>query len=289
MTSVRITGATRLYAIVGDPIAQVRSPEVFTERFAAAGFDAVLVPVHVLPEQFEATISALMRLANLDGLLVTVPYKSRMVSFANTLGETARCISAVNALRREADGTWTGDMFDGVGFVRGAERKGMVLRSRRVAMFGAGGAGSAIGCELAASGVRSLSIIDPQPGRADALAKILARAFPACEIAAVQALPANVDMIVNASTVGMRSGDGLPGAIGPLAPDTLVGDVVVSEDPTPIIRHAIRYGCRYVAGRDMHSGQIEALLAFFAEPTNLPNVHHRPKPAKPVLSDNQRE
>ena len=45
--ALKITGATRLYAIVGDPIAQVRSPEVFTERFAAAGVDAVLVPAHV--------------------------------------------------------------------------------------------------------------------------------------------------------------------------------------------------------------------------------------------------
>ena len=49
-------------------------------------------------------------------------------------------------------------------------------------------------------------------------------------------------MIVNASTVGMRDGDGLPGDIGPLTADTLVGDVVVSQEPTPLLRHAIRYG-----------------------------------------------
>ena len=45
--ALRITGATRLYAIVGDPIVQVRSPEVFTERFADEGIDAVLVPMQV--------------------------------------------------------------------------------------------------------------------------------------------------------------------------------------------------------------------------------------------------
>src|SRR5207248_1366506 len=141
------------------------------------GLNAVLVPAHVLPERFDATIPALMRVANLDGLLVTVPYKSRMVPFANRLGETARRIGAINALRREADGTWTGDMFDGVGFVRAAGRKGAVLSDRRVAMFGAGGAGSAIACELAAAGAAALSIIDPERGRADTLAKTLARAF----------------------------------------------------------------------------------------------------------------
>jgi shikimate dehydrogenase len=288
MTSIRITGATRVYAIIGDPIVQVRSPETFTERFSAAGWNAVLVPAHILPERFDDTVSSLMRLANLDGLLVTVPYKSRMVAFAKRLGGTARCINAVNALRREADGTWTGDMFDGVGFVRGAERKGVILKGRRAAMFGAGGAGSAIGYELAAAGVGSLSIIDLRSERAEGLAKVLGQAFPACNIAAVTGMPANVDMIVNASTIGMCPGDGLPGAIGPLASDTLIGDVVVSEGPTPIIRHAMQYGCRQVTGRDMHSGQIDALMAFFGEPMSSPGADRRSGISKAVPAENPR-
>ena len=129
---------------------------------------------------------ALQAIGNLDGLVVTVPYKARAVRFAARLGKTAARIGALNALRREADDTWTGEMFDGAGFVRAAERKGEVLRDRRVALFGAGGAGSAIGCELAAAGVRSLSIIDPQRQRAAALARTLAEAFPACRVATAE-------------------------------------------------------------------------------------------------------
>jgi shikimate dehydrogenase len=155
-------------------------------------------------------------------------------------------------------------MFDGAGFVRGAQRKGETWRGRRAAIYGAGGAGSAIACELANAGVTSIAIIDPQPGRADALATTVRAAFPACAAVAVESLPADANLIVNASTVGMRPGDGLPGALGVLAPDVLVGDVVLSESPTPIIAHALRYGCRHVTGRDMHAGQTEALMAFFA-------------------------
>jgi len=107
---VNITGATRVFAIIGDPIAQVRSPEVFTEQFASRGIDAVMVPAHVPTNRFDAIVPALMQLGNLDGLLVTVPFKARMVRFATRLGKTARIIDAVNALRREADGTWTADM-----------------------------------------------------------------------------------------------------------------------------------------------------------------------------------
>ena len=263
MTAIRINGATRLYAIIGDPIAQVKSPELFSGRFADAGANAVMLPVHVLPDDFDRTIPALMRLGNLDGLIFTVPYKGRATQFAHRLGVTAARIGALNALRRERDGTWTGDMFDGAGFVRGAQHKGEVLRGRDVVLFGAGGAGSAIGCELAAAGIQSLSIIDPRKERAAELASTLRDAFPASRIEAVDTVPRSFDMVVNASTVGMRDDDGLPGELGALAAGTLVGDVIVSPKPTPLIRHATRHGCRYVDGHDMIAGQADALMAFF--------------------------
>ena len=94
----------------------------------------------------------MLALGNLDGVLITIPFKARIVPYATRLGPAAQCIGAANALRREADGTWTGDMFDGVGFIRGAERKGERVHGRRVALFGAGGAGSAIAYELAKAG-----------------------------------------------------------------------------------------------------------------------------------------
>ena len=262
-----ITGATRLYAILGDPIVQVRSPEVYTERFAAANVNAILVPALVPAHRFDEVVPALMALGNLDGLLVTVPFKARMLRFASRLGAAAKCIGAVNALRREADGSWTGDMFDGEGFVRGIERKGERIRGRRVLIFGAGGAGSAIACALAGAGVQSIGIVDPDARRVEALAEALRNAFPDCDLAPVTSKSSDVDMIVNASPVGMRPDDGMPSDIGSLSADTLVGDVVISESPTPLIQHALRHGCRCVNGHDMHSGQIEAIMNFFAPGT----------------------
>ncbi len=264
MSAIRITGATRIYAILGNPIAQVKSPEGFSERFATAGMNAVMIPLQVLPGHFDQTIIALKAIGNLDGLIMTVPYKAEAARFADRLGPTASKIRALNAMRREPDGTWTGEMFDGKGFVRGARAKGAVLEGRNVALFGAGGAGSAIGCELAAAGVASLGIIDPQAGRATALAQTLAREFPGCRIAAVPAMPAGADMIVNASTVGMRDTDGMPGDIGTFDSGTIVGDVIVSETPTALLRHALAHGCTVVSGRDMFFGQLDSVVSFFA-------------------------
>ena len=124
----KLTGATRLYAIIGDPIVQVRSPEVYTEQFVALGVNAVLIPAHVPAKMFDTVIPALLALGNLDGLLVTVPFKARMLPFATRLSTSATIVGAINAMRREADGSWSGDMFDGIGFVRAAERKGERLR-----------------------------------------------------------------------------------------------------------------------------------------------------------------
>ncbi|WP_413541026.1 shikimate dehydrogenase family protein, partial [Burkholderia gladioli] len=122
MRGAAIDGATRLYAIVGDPVAQVRSPGVYTEAFAQAGHNAVLIPALVRADRFDETIRGLMALGNLDGLLVTAPHKARMVPFAARLSARASVVGAVNALRRERDGSWSGDMFDGVGFVAAARR-----------------------------------------------------------------------------------------------------------------------------------------------------------------------
>jgi shikimate dehydrogenase len=268
----KITGATRLYAIIGDPIAQVRSPEVFTQRFADQAIDAVMIPVHVPADRFDTIAPALLALGNLDGVLVTIPFKARMAAYATRVGSTGTTIGAVNALRREADGSWTGDMFDGVGFVRGADRKGQRMRDRRVALFGAGGAGSAIACELAQASVESIDVIDTDAPKAAHLAKTLTRAFPRCRFATASALRDDVDMIVNASPVGMRPDDGMPGAIGRLDPGTLVGDVVITPTPTALIRHAMQCGCPFVDGLDMHAGQADALLAFFAAASRAANA-----------------
>ena len=272
MRGATITGATRLYAIIGDPVAQVRSPEVFTQRFAEQAIDAVMIPVHAPADRFDAIIPALLALGNLDGVLVTVPFKARMSAYATRVGVAAETIGAVNALRREADGSWTGDMFDGVGFVRGAERKGERIAGRRVTLFGAGGAGSAIGCALAQAGAASIDVVDTDAVKAARLVDTLTRAFPRCAFVAAHGIRDGVDMIVNASPVGMRRDDGLPGAIGRLDPTTLVGDVVITPTPTALIRHAMERGCAWIDGRDMHGGQVEALLAFFAGASRVANA-----------------
>src|SRR5262249_44138999 len=137
-----IDGSPRLYAIICEPIEQVKSPALYNRLFAQAGKNAVLVPCLVKTEGFDETVRGLMAVGNLDGLIVTVPHKVRALALASRLGIDGQLSGAVNALRREADGSWAGDMFDGQGLVSGLRKRDIEPAGKRVALLGAGGAGS---------------------------------------------------------------------------------------------------------------------------------------------------
>src|SRR5438128_3271345 len=177
-----VDGATRLYGIVGDPIVQVGSPRAFTQRFRAAERNAVLVPFHVLGPVFDQTLRGIMALANLDGIIATVPYKARILAHVDRVLPTGKQVGAVNAVRRDPDGKWSGDMFDGRGLVRGLAQQGHSVGGRRVLLIGAGGAGSAIGCALAEAGAAAITLFDIDEAKAQALTHRIAAAFPACAV-----------------------------------------------------------------------------------------------------------
>src|SRR5689334_308906 len=165
-----VNGATRLYGIIGHPIKQVKSPELLTGRIRAARRNALLLPVHVTPEAFDVTVRGLKAIANLDGIVITVPYKGRIVPFVDRLTPTGERVGAINAMRREPDGRWVGDMFDGKGMLRALRDQGADPKGLRVMLLGAGGAGSAIADAVADAGASSLQIFDVDHAKASDLA-----------------------------------------------------------------------------------------------------------------------
>ncbi|QCI64138.1 shikimate dehydrogenase family protein [Phreatobacter stygius] len=260
---VLIDGATRLYAIIGDPIAQVKSPGVFNPRFAAAGLNTVKIPVHVRPERFEETVRGLMAIGNLDGMMVTVPYKARVIPLLDRVLPMAAKVGAVNAIRREPDGSWTGDMFDGRGLVRGLHERDIRLDGRRIMLIGAGGGGSAVAIAVADAGAAALTIFDVDPAKAEALAARAAKAYPACAVRAGAPAIDGHDMLINATPIGMAPGDGFPAPLDGLTADMLVVDIIMKPEVTPLLAHARSLGCVAFGGRVMLEGQAEEVARFF--------------------------
>lgn len=260
--AVAIDGATRILAIVGDPIAQAKSPLLYNPRIVRAGRNAVLVPWHAPEPHFDAVMQGLMRTGNVDGIVVTFPFKQRAMALADRHGRMAALVGALNALRREADGSWTGDMFDGVGLVRAVAATGATVAGKRVKLLGAGGAGSAIAYSLADAGAASLSIFDRDETRAAATAAGVTRHFPACAAAAGGPELGDADLLVNATTVGLSADDGLPVPLPDLTPSTLVVDIVPRTGGTALLAYARDRGCPHVAGAAMVEGQADAVLEF---------------------------
>lgn len=267
MTIARLDGATRLYGIVGHPIAQARSPEVMTARLQQAGHNAVLVPLHVLPDAFDSTLRGLMQLGNLDGLIITVPYKARALALADSLLPTAGQVGAINALRRNADGTWQGGMFDGTGLVLALRTEGCEPRGRLIKMLGAGGAGSAVAIALAEAGARALDIFDTDAARAAELAQRVTTHYPDCRARAVTDA-AHLDgheLLINCTPIGMQPGDGMPAPFGRLDPSLFVMDIIMKPPVTPLAEHARACGCAVLNGIPMLDQQAQAVLSFFTE------------------------
>jgi hypothetical protein len=130
-----------------------------------------MIPLHARRENFDGCMRGLKALANLDGLLVTIPYKNVVMNHIDVVLPAAKRIGAMNALRREADGTWSGDMFDGAGFLGGLRSSGLNPKGLSIMLIGAGGAGSAIADALAEAGARTITIFDRHEEKAEALAQ----------------------------------------------------------------------------------------------------------------------
>jgi shikimate dehydrogenase len=255
-----LTGATRLVAMIGNPIRQAKSPENFNPLFARRGIDAVMVPMEIESDRFETDMPALMHLANLAGVVVTMPFKARILPMLDHVDEAARRVGAVNAARRRPDGTWEGGIFDGVGLVGAVRSLGLDPAGLRVGLIGAGGAGSAIAFALGDRGVRSLRVTDLASDRAADLAARVAALGISAEACATLDLE-QLDLLVNASPVGMGPDDGSPVDLSGLHERLAVVDIV-TRPATALLEAARNMGCRAAEGGVMVAAQTEAIVEF---------------------------
>ncbi|WP_128925063.1 shikimate dehydrogenase family protein [Bradyrhizobium guangxiense] len=245
------TGATRLYAIVGDPIAQVRSPAGVTAAFAASGHDGILVPVRISVADLPDFLSLAPRLKNLDGLVVTIPHKFACYQACTSATERAHFLRSVNLMRRRADGAWHGDMVDGLGFVGAARAKGIAPAGRRALLVGAGGAGSAIALALVETGVSELAIHDSATERRDVLIGQL-NGLGKAPVRAGTMDPTGFEFVANATPAGMKQGDPLPVDVARLASSAYCGCVITKPEISPFIAAARKAGCVTGTGTDMY-------------------------------------
>jgi shikimate dehydrogenase len=256
------SGKSRVYFILGHPIGQVKAPSGMTKFFEEQNRDAICVPIDVEARHFDSFVTAVSTLRNVDGLSITVPHKFVAFRQCATVSERARLLTSCNVLRRNVDGTWHGDMLDGLSCVAAMQDHGCIVETQRALLVGAGGAGSAIGLALLDAGAAQLAVHDSDPTRRDELISRL-RQRHAAKVVAGSADPSGFGIVANATPAGMKPDDPLPVAIEGLSPNCFVSDVITLPAITPLLAAAGARGCRTSTGVEMFHAARKPMFDFW--------------------------
>ena len=257
----RLSGATRLFPIIGDPIKYVESPMRLTRTFAERDYNGICVPMQVPAGDLDAVMAGLTASQNVDGILVTMPHKFTTFAHCATSSERARMLGVVSVIRRNPDGTWHGDMLDGLAFVKAQKDHGARPEGARVLLVGAGGAGSAIAIALLEAGVGELVIHDPDQSRVATLLALL-KDLSQGRVNAGPPDPTSCDLVCNATPLGMEDGDPLPVDPALLTASMFVGDVIAGHGVTPFLAAAEAAGCRTANGGHMVEAAQDVMADF---------------------------
>ena len=146
------------FAVIGDPIAQSKSPEMHNAWYEEGNVDATYIPIHVKPEHLQQAVAS-FKLLGTSGWNVTIPHKQTIIPFLDELDELAEKMGAVNTVVRTAEGKLKGYNTDGPGFVKSLEHAiGTMKRDAPILLIGAGGAARGIAFALQLTGYTNITI-----------------------------------------------------------------------------------------------------------------------------------
>lgn len=243
-----VSGATRVGAVIGDPVAHSLSPIIHNAAFAATGFDGVFVALPVRPAELGAAIAG-VRALDLLGLSVTMPHKAVVISHLDAVRPEAAALDAVNCVVRDGD-RLVGTNTDGAGFVDALTAASVDLGRSRVLVLGAGGAARAVIRALADVGVTDIGVANRTTDKAEAAVLLGGRGARVVEAGDAP----DYDVVVNATSVGMgvTAEDGvLPLPADRLRDGQVVVDLVYDPVDTGLLLAARSAGARTVDGVGM--------------------------------------
>lgn len=254
-------------AVIGHPVAHSSSPGMHQPALDALGIDARYIKVDVPPERVAEAFSR-MKALDFIGCNVTVPHKFEALAACNHVHPDARSLGAVNTVRFDENGLH-GFNTDGPGFVRAIrEAFEIPLSSFSILIAGAGGgAGQAIATQCAIQGVPRLVLVNRSLEKLGPLAERLRALGPSTELVTLsfedpelEAVSNRCDLIVNTTSVGLKTGDGSPLPDSCLRPGMCVYDTIYRPAITPLLAAANLAGARTANGLSLllHQG----VLAF---------------------------
>lgn len=260
---VSISGTTQLTGLLGSPVSHSASPAVHSASFAQAGKDAVYLAFDVTSEELQDAVRGLTVLGA-AGFNVTMPHKIHVMDYLDDFSDAAALIGACNTVKIEEDGRCIGHNTDGAGFVMNLRVHGFDPTGKKVTIIGAGGAGSAIITQIALDKATRIDVFNrddeflaPIRERAVRITEKTGTPVSVTDLAHQDTLAqsiAEADIVINATSVGMGTGDDAKQSIvNPdfLRPDLVVADVVYHPRQTQLLQDAEAKGCTCITGIGM--------------------------------------
>lgn len=256
----RINGHTKLYALIGSPVGHSGSPAMYNYSFGKLGIDAAYLAFDIPLEKVEDAVAALKTL-NVGGFNVTMPDKTAVARLVDRLSPAAKLVGACNTVVVEEDGSLTGHITDGTGFVRNLKEHGVEVSGKKTVLLGTGGAATAIAVQMALDGVDEIAIFNRKDEfftNGEKTVEKIRRAVPSIGNIYIEDLDnrkllgeviSESDILINATRAGMSPlEDVLPVPEEFLHKNLAVADVVYNPRETLLIKKAQEAGCRAAVG-----------------------------------------
>ena len=271
--------------VFGDPVAHSLSPPMQNAALKHCNIPMQYARFHIRANELRSSLDALAKL-DLVGVNLTVPHKIAALQFMDDVAENTRSIGAVNTIKIE-NGKLRCFNTDGRGFSRAIREEFSVdLRDLRVLLLGAGGAARAIARQCAKENCERLVVANRTFDKAKKVTDDLVDFFAGPKVFGpvprLQAIPweepairfqiGHVDLIVNATPLGLNRADSSPIPPRLLAPHLMIYDTVYSRERTPFISAAVEAGARSANGLSMllHQGVLAFEIWFEREaPINV--------------------
>ena len=255
----RINGHTRLYALIGSPVGHSGSPAMYNYSFQKLGIDCAYLAFDVPLEKTAEAVAAL-RTLHAGGFNVTMPCKTAVAGLVDRLSPAAELVGACNTVVVEDDGSLTGHITDGIGFVRNLREHGVEVKGSRIVLIGTGGAATAIAVQAALDQAAETMIFNRRDeffANGEKTVEKIRNAVPEAKVTIsdleneklLAEAAGRSDILINATRAGMSPLENMmPVPESILRPELAVADVVYNPRETLLIRKAREAGCRAAVG-----------------------------------------
>ncbi len=252
MDKITIDNAPYLAGVIGHPISHSKSPKLHNYWLTKHKINGFYVPFSVTTEKLKSSIEGLIDLG-FKGVNVTIPHKTNVLTYADSVTDRASLIGAANTLYFSKSGKIHADNTDGYGFIQNImdEIPDFDFYDKRAIIYGAGGSSRAIASALISNGIKEIGISNRTRSKAQIISENLGAKVSVVDWRNAPEMVGEVDIIINATSMGMVGQPDFSQPISRAKKTTLVVDIVYNPLVTDLLKEAKELNLKTVGGIGM--------------------------------------